>query len=195
MRSAHGLTLLEVVLALLLFSLIGMFMLSGQADATDAVTQAEVERDMAELLRLRLDMVALEYAKYRDGTDAGNFPANVSTAIFDESKELDDRYEGYRWELEIKEVVGAGAEGSVEIEGGDVYDVLFSEEGTGSDTDDPTEGAEMRQPSEVDLMLFIRVTVYPPGYDDSTQEEQARALRPRSAWTAIYLPPEEDEDS
>ncbi len=193
--AARGLTLLEVVLALLLFSLITMFMLSGQADAAEAVSQAEVERDMAELLRLRLDLVTLEFEKYRDGAEGGEFPANISTTLFDEQKELEGRYEGYTWEVEIKEVVGAGAEGNVEIEGGETHEVLFSEEGTGSDTDDPSEDAEMRQPGDVDLMLFIRVTIYPPSYEELPEDEMTAAMRPRSAWTAVHLPPDEEDES
>ncbi len=78
-----------------------------------------------------------------------------------------------------------------------VYDgeqrrLLFAEEGT------VAEGAEDEEvdvdAQDVDRMIFIRVTVYPPGYDASIPiEERATALRPRSAWTAIHLPPEEDE--
>ena len=194
-RARRGLTLLEVVLALLLFSMISMFLLSGHADATEAILYAEIERDMAELLRLRLDLVALEYDQYRDGASDGTFPGTVSTRILDEAKALgEDRYPGYRWEVEITEVVGAGSEGTVEIEGGEVHDVLFAEEGTGSETEDPDEGAEMRQADEVDLMLLIRVTIYPPNFDEASEEERTAALRPRSAWTAIHLPPDEEEN-
>ena len=45
-------------------------------------------------------------------------------------------------------------------------------------------------------MLLIKVTVYPPGYDDSfdpNEEDRVRTVRPRSAWTAVHLPPEEDD--
>ena len=42
-------------------------------------------------------------------------------------------------------------------------------------------------------MLFIVCTVFPPGYDDASAEDREGAMRPRSAWTAVYLPPEELE--
>ena len=49
---------------------------------------------------------------------------------------------------------------------------------------------------DVDRMLFIRVTIYPPGYDESTAEPEGEtaAFVPRSAWTAIYLPPETGDE-
>ena len=145
----RGLTLLEVVISLLLFSMMSMFLLSGHARATDLVLRAEIEREMAELLRLRVDLIALEYEDYRDGPDAGEFPSRVSTRIVDEEKVLGDRYAGYRWEVELQEVIGAGAGGAVEIEGGDTHDLLFPEEGTGtSDSPDDELSSEVVQPDQ-----------------------------------------------
>jgi len=191
----QGLTLLEVVIALLLFSMMSMFLLSGQARAADAVLRAQIEREMAELLRLRLDLATLEYEDYREGTSEGEFPSNVSTRILDEEKVLGDRFAGYRWEVTITPTVGAGASGPVQVDGGDAYEPLFPEEGStgGEETDQEN---EVVQPEEVDRMLFIQVTVFPPGYSEMSDEERAESgLQSRSAWTAIYLPPDETEST
>jgi len=197
---ARGLTLLEVVIALMLFSLMAMFLLSGHANASEEILRAEQERDMAELLRLRLDMIALQYEEYRDGSTEGEFPARISDRLLDEEKILGDRFPGYRWEFEMREVVGAGAEGRVELEGGDVLDVLFSEEGGGTEAETEDEAGAPVQPDEIDRMLYIRVTVYPPDYEEfqpSPEDEEGQRVapvRPRSAWTAIHLPAEESEE-
>jgi len=193
-RGARGLTLLEVVIALMLFSLMSMLLLSGQAEATDSVARAEVERDMAELLRLRLELAALEHEEYRNTTDGG-FPSDVSTRLLDERKVLGEKYSEYRWEVEFREVVAAGAEGRVEIDG-EGLDPLFPQEGGGSDVDYEDEAGSEVQPEEIDRMLFIRVTVFPPGWEDAaggTDEERRRGTRPLSAWTAVPLPPDQQE--
>ena len=52
---------------------------------------------------------------------------------------------------------------------------------------------ETKEPGDVDRMLFVQVTVYPPGYSEEAAETED-ALRPRTAWTAIYLPPEEAQE-
>lgn len=190
----RGLTLLEVVIALMLFSLMAMVLLSGHAAASEEILRAEQERDMAELLRLRLDMIALQYEDYRDGSTEGEFPARISDRLLDEEKVLGDRFAGYRWEFEMHEVVAAGAEGRVEIEGGDTLDVLFPEEGGGTESTDDELGSVV-QPDEIDKMLYIRVTVYPPNYEEEPEVpeegERVAPVRPRSAWTAIHLPPDE----
>lgn len=193
MDGERGLTLLEVVIALLLFSMMAMFLLSGQARSADAILRAQIEREMAELLRLRLDLAALEYEDYREGTTEGEFPADVSSRIIDEAEVLGDRFAGYRWEATITETIGAGAASTVEIEGGDQHELLFAEEGS-SVAEEEGEEATTVQAEEVDRMIFILVTVYPPRYDELSDEEREEAgMRPRSAWTAVHLPPEESE--
>jgi prepilin-type N-terminal cleavage/methylation domain-containing protein len=188
----RGLTLLEVVIALLLFAMMAMFLLSGQARAADAILRARIEREMAELLRLRLDLAALEYEEYREGTTEGDFPSDVSSRVLDESEVLGDRFEGYRWEVTISETIGAGASSTVELDGGDTHDLLFAEEGTS--VEDGDEEATSVQAEEVDRMVFILVTVYPPRYDELTEEERADAgMQARSAWTAVHRPPDESE--
>ncbi|MHC4549681.1 MAG: PulJ/GspJ family protein [Planctomycetota bacterium] len=192
--SERGLTLLEVVIALLLFALMAMFLLSGHARAADAVMRAQIEREMAELLRLRIDLVALEHEQYREGTTEGGFPASVSSRIVDEEEILGDLYADYRWEVTITETIGAGAAGRVEIEGGESHDLLFAEESSSASADEDDEDGTVIQEEEVDRMLFIQVTVYPPRYDELTEEErEEEGLQPRSAWTAIHLPTEESE--
>ena len=192
MDGERGLTLLEVVIALLLFSMMAMFLLSGQARAADAILRARIEREMAELLRLRLDLAALEYEEYREGTTEGEFPSDVSSRILEEDEVLGDRFEGYRWEVTITETIGAGAASTVEVDGGDTHDLLFAEEGAA--VEDGEEEATSVQAEEVDRMVFIMVTVYPPRYDELTEEERADAgMRARSAWTAVHLPPDESE--
>ena len=126
----RGLTLLEVVIALLLFAMIAIFLLEGHARASDAVLRMEVEREMAELLRLRLDLAALEHEEYREGTTDGVFPATISTRIVDEEKVLGDRFPGYRWEVTITPMLGASnTSGTVEVQDDRTYDPLFPEEG------------------------------------------------------------------
>lgn len=188
-----GLTLLEVVIALLLFAMIAIFLLEGHARAADAVLRMEVERDMAELLRLRLDLASLETEEYREGTTEGTFPGTVSSRIIDEEKVLGDRFPGYRWTVTITPMLGASnTAGAAEVQDDRVYKPLFDEEGgTVAGTEDE-ESAAVVQAEEIDRMLFIEVTVYPPGYDPV--EEDDNALQPRSAWTAVYFPPEEEPE-
>jgi prepilin-type N-terminal cleavage/methylation domain-containing protein len=187
----RGLTLLEVVIALLLFAMIALFLLEGQSAASDKVLRMQIEREMAELLRLRLDLAALEHEEYREGTTEGVFPATVSRRIVDEEKVLGDRYPGYRWEVTITAALGAGASGKVEVED-DTYEPLFGEEGSvATGTGEEEDEASVMQAEDIDRMLLIEVTVYPPGYNRS--EAAKDAPQPRSAWTAVYLPPDEAE--
>ncbi|MCK6458908.1 MAG: hypothetical protein L6Q95_03325 [Planctomycetes bacterium] len=185
-----GLTLLEVVIALLLFAMIAIFLLEGHSRAADAVLRMQVERDMAELLRLRLDLAALEHEEYREGTTEGTFPATVSRRIVDEEKVLGSRYPGYRWEVTITAALGAGASGKVEVQDDRTYEPLFGEEGSAAPVDGEEEEASVMQAEDIDRMLLIEVTVYPPGYNAS--EMSGDGLVPRSAWTAVYLAPEEE---
>ena len=61
-------------------------------------------------------------------------------------------------------------------------------------TEEDDEDATSVQAEEVDRMIFILVTVYPPRYDELSEEEREDAgMRARSAWTAVHLPPEESE--
>jgi prepilin-type N-terminal cleavage/methylation domain-containing protein len=190
-RDQRGLTLLEVVIALLLFAMIAIFLLEGHSRAADAVLRMQIEREMAELLRLRLDLAALEHEEYREGTTEGVFPASVSRRIVDEEKILGDRYPGYRWEVTITAALGAGASGKVEVQDDRTYEPLFGEEGSVVPGTDEEEEASVMQSEDIDRMLLIQVTVYPPGYDPSSMDEGG--LPPRSAWTAVYLAPEDGE--
>jgi len=189
---ARGLTLLEVMIALMLFALMSTVLLSGQGTAATAIEKAEAMRDMAELTTFRLSMVSLQPDDYEDG-EVGEFPAlGKSTRILDEEKDLGNRYPGYTWEVRISETVGSGAGGNVSIEGGDPLGALFAEEGAsatedGSIDDDSEEELEADQ---VDRMLLIVVTVYPPNWDETDRDDDD-AIQPRSAWTAIPLPSEE----
>jgi prepilin-type N-terminal cleavage/methylation domain-containing protein len=190
--ASRGLTLLEVVIALLLFAMISVFLLSGQGRAADAVLRAQIEREVAELLSFRLAAVAMDWKEYEDG-DSGVFPhIGASERLVDEEEIFGDEFEGYTWDLEMIEVIGTGATGAVSVDDSEVKNLLFEEEGTAGETDEeePNVAAE-----EVDQMLFIRVTVYPPEYDPTVPVEEVDvALRPRSAWTAIYLPSDETEE-
>jgi hypothetical protein len=177
------------VIALLLFAMIAIFLLEGHSRAADAVLRMQVERDMAELLRLRLDLAALEHEEYREGRTEGVFPATVSRRIVDEEKVLGDRYPGYRWEVTITAALGAGAAGKVEIQDDRTYEPLFGEEGSVATGTDEEEEASVMQSEDIDRMLLIEVIVYPPGYDAAARTEEG--LQPRTAWTAVYLPPDE----
>lgn len=187
----RGLTLLEVVIALLLFAMVSVMLLSGHARASDAVLRATIDREIAELLAFRLSIIALQPEEYEDG-DMGDFPSSgASTRLVDEDKLFEDRYPGYRWRVEMMPTIGAGASGTVSVAGGEPRNLLFEEESTtATDENDETEV----ESGQVDEMLFIRVTVYPPGYDEyASEDEQDLALRARSAWTAVPLPEEESE--
>jgi len=186
----RGLTLLEVVIALLLFSMMSMFMLSGLSDAADSTLRAKIQRDMAELLSLRLNLVALHHKDYDSG-DEGGFPASgTSTTLVDEEDIFGDRFAGYTWRVELEETVASGASGPVVVGDGDSKGMLFAEEGVAVQ-DAGAEDVQV-EADAVDQMLFIRVTVFPPGYEEAaSQEEEERALQPRSAWTAIHLPADE----
>jgi len=188
-----GLTLLEVVIALLLFAMIAIFLLDGHARAADAVLRMQIEREMAELLRLRVDLASLEHEEYREGTTDGAFPADVSTRIVDEEKVLGDRFPGYRWEVTITPMLGAGnTTGTVEVRDDRTYEPLFAEEsGVAPTADGQEEDASVVETEDIDRMLFIQVTVFPPGYDPGDTDDEA--FQPRSAWTAVFLPPDEEE--
>lgn len=184
---ARGFTLLEVVIAILLFAMMGVMLLGGHSKAARSLDRAQTARDMAELLGLRLNLVALQPEEYQDG-DRGEFPATgVSTRLVDEEEVFGDRYEGYTWEVNIYETIGAGAGGSVSVDGGDARNLLFEEEGgtTGGGEEEEEVTAE-----QVDRMLFIRVTVFPPGFEEGAPLDEL-SLLPHSVWTAIPLTPEE----
>jgi len=195
-RPVRGLTLLEVMIALMLFALMSTVLLSGQGTAAQSIEKAEVMRDMAELLGLRLNAVALQPDDYEDG-DTGEFPAvGQSTRIIDEEKLLGDRYAGYTWEVRISETVGSGAGGNVSIDGGDPLGSLFREEGATADETGSTPAAEEEEEiaaDQVDRMLLIEVTVYPPNWDEEDRDDP-EAIQPRSAWTAVPLPAEPAEE-
>jgi hypothetical protein len=185
------------VIALLLFAMIAIFLLDGHARAANAVLRMQVEREMAELLRLRLDLAALEHEEYTEGTTDGVFPSTISTRIVDEEKVLGDRFPGYRWEVTITPMLGAGnASGTVEVQDDRAYEPLFAEESGGTASaegnEKEKEDAAVVQPEDIDRMLFIQVTVFPPGYDPAETAEDA--LQPRSAWTAVFFPPDEEEE-
>jgi hypothetical protein len=177
----------------MLFALMSTVLLKGQGDAAQSIEKAETMRDMAELLGFRLNMIVLDPDDYEDG-DTGEFPASgKSTRIVDEGDVFGDRYEGYTWEVRISETVGSGAGGNVSIEGGDPLDSLFPEEGSGGTEEGVDESDEEEiGADEVDRMLLIVVTVYPPLWDESDREN-AEAIQPRSAWTAVSLPEEPDD--
>lgn len=192
MGGERGLTLLEIVVALMLFAVMGTLLLSGQGRAADQILKARIERDIAYLLPLRLNLVALSPDDYENG-DEGGFPSDKTSRFLEESKILGDEYSGYRWRLEKIETVGAGADAPSKVAGGDPMDLLFSEEQQTAE-----EGAE---PAEVesdklDRMWFLRVTVFPPGYDENApQEVKDGGVPPRAAWTAIAIPPETEEET
>jgi len=189
-RRRRGLTLLEVVIALLLFALMSTVLLTGQGTAAQAIAKAEVMRDMAELISFRLNMVVLQPNEYEDG-DQGGFPAQgKNSRLVDEEEAFADRYRGYSWEVSIAETIGAGASGTVSIEGEDPRQTLFDSEGGGGG-ESGGEADEELEADAVDRMLLITVTVYPPGWQE-TDRGEADAIQPRSAWTAIHLPTETD---
>ncbi len=192
-RTQRGLTLLEVVIALMLFAMISVFLLSGHSQAADATLRAQIEREMAELLSLRINLIALQHEEYEDG-DGGGFPhSGASDRLVDEEEIFGERYLGYTWEVQMEETIGTGAAGPVTVDEGDPKKLLFEEEGGAAESDD---GKDAQVSSEdVDQMIFIRVTVYPPGYDASIPiDEQESFLRPRSAWTAIHMPKQSQDE-
>lgn len=194
-RAARGLTLLEVMIALMLFALMSTVLLSGQGTAAQSIEKAEAMRDMAELLSFRLNLVALQPDEYEDG-DTGEFPAvGQSTRIIDEEKVLGDRYAGYTWEVRISETIGSGASGNVSVDGEDPLGSLFREEGsTAGEDGEPIESEEEDiGADQVDRMLLIEVTVYPPNWDEADREDE-EAIQPRTAWTAIPIPEEPTEE-
>ena len=188
----RGLTLLEVVIALMLFAMISVFLLSGHSQASEATLRAELDRAMAELVSLRINLVALQPEEYEDG-DSGDFPyAGASTRLIDEEEVFGDRYLGYTWELQMEELIGSGATGPVSVDDSDPKGLLFAEEGAVAETS--AEDEVNVKADEVDEMIFIRVIVYPPEYDRSIPpDEQDVLVKPRSAWTAIRKPPEEEK--
>ena len=198
-----GLTLLEVIVSLMLFSLMSTLLLGSQGAAADAALNAQIERDIAFLLPFRLNAVALDPEEYEQDEIIGQFPASgVSSRLIDEEELFGTSYEGYSWKVERKEVVGAGSSGTIQV-GGNVTEMLFPEEaglGLPPEEEDQPAAAESGDYEEVDadavdMMLFIKVTVYPPGFDPNDMlEEEGRAGGPRSAWTAIILPKEETEE-
>lgn len=185
----RGLTLLEVVIALMLFAMISVMLLASQGIALDQTLRARTERDMAYLLGYRLRMVELLPDDYED-SEMGEFPATGKSSRFlDESEIFGEKYRQYTWEVVKQETVGAGSDSAVSV-GGTELDPLFSEEGGSAEAS----GEEIveKESGEIDRMLMIRVTIYPPNWDAMGDPEESLA-KPRSAWTAIPLASEEEE--
>ncbi|MFQ5843406.1 MAG: hypothetical protein ACE5JG_00285 [Planctomycetota bacterium] len=206
MDGERGITLLESVLALLLFVMMGMLLLNSQGDAAEAALDAEIARDIAFLLPFRLNLIALDPDDYQEDSEVGEFPAQGhSSRLVDEEEVFGDRFRGYTWRMEREEVVAGGAEGTVQVADAGVRELLFPEEG-GYAGDGEEAAAAPAEPEDgdydevdadsVDLMLFIRVTVYPPGFDPnrSVTAEEGGGIGPRSAWTAVLIPKEEEEE-
>ncbi len=188
--SRRGLTLLEVVVALMLFAMISVMLLASQGIALDQTVRARTERDIAYLLGFRLRMVELLPDDYEE-SEQGEFPASGKSSRFlDESEIFGEKYRQYTWEVYKQETVGAGSDSAVSI-GGTELDPLFSEEG-GSAEDSGEEIAE-KESGEVDRMLMIRVTIFPPNWDPMG-DPAANTIKPRSAWTAIPLADEEEDE-
>lgn len=178
------------MIALMLFSLMSTILLTGQGTAARSIEKAEAMRDMAELLSFRLNMIVLQPKDYEDG-DTGTFPdSSKSSRLVDEEDVFGDRYPGYTWEVRISETIGAGSSGSVSIDGDEPMNSLFSEEGGGAGADG-TLGVDEEdvEADQVDRMLLITVTVYPPNYDEADADDPD-AIKARSVWTAIHLPEE-----
>jgi type II secretory pathway pseudopilin PulG len=193
----RGLTLLEVVVALLLFAMMATMMLESQSTAVTATYKAELETTMAYLLSFRLSMVQLLPEDY-DDQEEGTFPASgKSTRFFDEDKIFADkkRYRGYAWEVVKQETVGAGSDSLVNVDGTEL-DPLFPEEGgtTASGDSIPIDDVPEKEPKDVDRMILIKVTIYPPGYDATAEPDEVR-IPPRSAWTAIPVVPANEEEA
>ena len=150
-RSSRGLTLLEVVIALMLFAMISVFLLSGHSQAADATLRAQVEREMAELLSLRINLIALEHEEYEDG-DSGGFPySGASDRLVDEQDIFGDHYLGYTWEVQMEETIGTGAAGPVSVDDSDPKNLIFEEEGAASDASEAPDasGTSERSPSTI----------------------------------------------
>ena len=151
---SRGLTLLEVVIALLLFAMMSVMLVSGHGRAADSTLRSEIQREMAELLAFRINMVALQPEEYED-QDTGRFPADgVSGSLVNEEEVFGTLYAGYTWELEMVEAIGAGATSSVSVDGSEPRNLLFDEEGSASLEEDEEPEVEA---GDVDSMLFIRV--------------------------------------
>ncbi len=201
-QGERGLTLLEVIVSLMLFSLMSTLLLGSQGAAAEAALDAQIERDIAFLLPFRLNAVALDPDEYDQDETVGEFPATgVSSRLVDEEELFGTSYRGYKWKVERKEVIGAGSASTVRV-AGDVAEMLFPEESNlgvpsddeGESTANEDEDYDEVDTDAVDMMLFIRVTVYPPGYDPYDVPAEGRPGGPRSAWTAIILPKEEEEE-
>ncbi|MCZ6572357.1 MAG: type II secretion system protein [Planctomycetota bacterium] len=201
-QDERGLTLLEVIVSLMLFSLMSTLLLGSQGAAAEAALDAQIERDIAFLLPFRLNAVALDPDEYDQDEMVGEFPATgVSSRLVDEEELFGTSYRGYTWKVERKEVIGAGSASTVRV-AGNVAEMLFPEESNlglpqdeeGQPTSSGDEDYDEVDTDAVDMMLFIRVTVYPPGYDPNEVPTQGRPGGPRSAWTAIILPKEEEEE-
>lgn len=201
-QGERGLTLLEVIVSLMLFSLMSTLLLGSQGAAALAALDAQIERDIAFLLPFRLNAVALDPDEYDQDEMVGEFPATgVSSRLVDEEELFGTSYRGYTWKVERKEVIGAGSASTVRV-AGNVAEMLFPEESNlglpqdeeGQPTSSGDEDYDEVDTDAVDMMLFIRVTVYPPGYDPNEVPTQGGPGGPRSAWTAIILPKEEEEE-
>ncbi len=188
-----GLTLLEVVIALMLFALMCALLLGGQGQAAESVLKAETERSLAYLLPLRLNLIALQPEDYKDAEEGG-FPAvGKSSRLIDEERVFGDRFRDYRWRVEIIEAVGAGQTSAVRVEGREAIGPLFSEEGAAAARPGDQSANDITdvKPEDVDRIRFIRVTVYPPGYDEGADPDDPGVVQPRSAWTGVAIPAEE----
>ncbi|MGQ0614649.1 MAG: type II secretion system protein [Planctomycetaceae bacterium] len=189
-----GMTLLEVVIALMLFALMCALLLGGQGQAAESILKAETERSLAYLLPLRLNLIALQPEDYKDGEEGG-FPAvGKSSRLLDEEKVFGDRFKDYRWRVEIIEAVGAGQTSPVRVEGRDAIAPLFGEESAAAARPEDRSANDITdvKPEDVDRIRFIRVTVYPPGYEEGENPDDPGVVQPRAAWTGVAIPEGEE---
>ncbi len=174
-RSERGFTLLEVLLAFAILSILTALLTETVAKNVQKAADAIDKRELREIADTIFGKILFEQTEHRDG-DEGSIAVDYGQwANLDQARA--DRYSMYRWRLKKTELVAAGTS-----EDADDSENLF---GDPSDDETSSSGTETNEEEKskaaVKLMRFT-LTVY-------RQSEPGEAL----ATLTRYLPPPDFE--
>ncbi len=173
--SEAGFTLLEVLLAFAILSIVTTLMTSIISENMEKAADAIDKRELREIADTIFGRILFEQTEHRNG-DEGSVSVDYGQwAGLDQSRA--DRYSMYRWRLEKEEMVAAGT-----AEESDDAENLFGDKGDEEETSSAPTGEEGQQEAASIRLIRFTLTVY---HQEQPNEPLATLTR--------YLPPPEFE--
>lgn len=175
-RASGGFTLLEITVAMLIFFLIVTFAFWSMSDAVDQALAAEQARRLRMLADRKLGEVAVFEQEFdpAGGADEGDFD--------DLPDELRDLYEGWTWEIEVRDVTVFGLQKDQNAPYLFPDSVPSTEETAagGTGTSSGTSSGSSKK-GETQLLRELRLRVAAPASEDGGEGDAIEVV--------TYLPP------